>query len=198
MTSSLPAAWPVRTPPAVLVAILADTHALGFSMACEPEVGSLLATLAAGKPGGRALEIGTGTGVGTAWLLHGLNREAHLLSLDHDPQVQVIAARHLGADPRLTLVTADGGDWLTAHAGDRFDLIFADSWPGKYTHLDLALDCLAPGGIYVVDDLLPQPNWPNGHAAKVPMLLEALEGRRDLAVTTLAWASGVAIAVRMA
>lgn len=198
MTSSLPAAWPVRPQPAVLVAILADTHALGFSMACEPEVGSLLATLAASKPGGRALEIGTGTGVGTAWLLHGLNRDARLLSLDRDPQVQAVAARHLGADPRLALVTADGGDWLTAHSGDRFDLIFADSWPGKYTHLDLALGCLAPGGIYVADDLLPQPNWPTGHAAKVPVLLETLAGRANLAVTTLPWSSGVAVAVRLA
>lgn len=195
MTSSAPSTWPVRTQPAVLVAILADTHTLGFSMACEPEVGSLLATLAASKPGGRVLEIGTGTGVGTAWLLHGLNRAGRLLSLDHDPQTQAVAARHLGADPRLTLVTADGGDWLTAHAGDKFDLIFADSWPGKYTHLDLALGCLAPGGIYVVDDLLPQPNWPIGHAAKVPALLATLFGRHDLGVTVLPWSSGVAIAV---
>lgn len=33
---------------------------------CLPEVGRLLRTLAAARPGGRLVEIGTGAGVGTA------------------------------------------------------------------------------------------------------------------------------------
>ena len=50
-----------------------------------------------------------------------------------------------------------------ADQGQRFDLIFADAWPGKFTHLDLALSILAPGAFYVVDDLLPQATWPADH-----------------------------------
>lgn len=42
------------------------TRELGFSMAFEPLVGSLLRTLAASKRLGVFLEIGTGTGIGTA------------------------------------------------------------------------------------------------------------------------------------
>ena len=41
---------------------LSETHALGFNMASEPKVGALLAALAASKPGGRFLELGTGNG----------------------------------------------------------------------------------------------------------------------------------------
>jgi hypothetical protein len=43
---------PTHRPPA-LPAILADSAARGFAMACEERTGSLLATLAASKPGGR-------------------------------------------------------------------------------------------------------------------------------------------------
>lgn len=188
--------WPSPRPPAQLEAILADTRDLGFTMACEPEVGGLLATLAAGKPGARALEIGTGTGVGTAWLLSGLDAASRLISLDQDERVQAVAHRHLGRDPRLTIVTMDGGAWLEANAAARFDLIFADSWPGKFTHLDLALSLLAPGGFYVVDDLRPQPTWPRGHEAAVEAFVSTLSQRPDLTVTFLPWASGVAMATR--
>ncbi len=59
----------------------------------------------------------------------------------------------------------------------RFDLIYADAWPGKFTHLDLALSLLTIGGIYFIDDLLPQPNWPDGHAAKIAPLVRDLENR---------------------
>ena len=46
----------------------------------------------------------------------------------------------------------------TQNAHARFDLIYADAWPGKFTHLDRALSLLTRGGIYFIDDLLPQPS----------------------------------------
>ena len=56
-------------PPKYLLAIEADTRKIEFKMASEPLVGSLLRTLAASKAKGRFLELGTGTGLSTAWLL---------------------------------------------------------------------------------------------------------------------------------
>jgi predicted O-methyltransferase YrrM len=56
----------VRGVPAVLAAIRADSDRIGFTMASEPQTGSLLRMLAASKRGGRFLELGTGTEVGTA------------------------------------------------------------------------------------------------------------------------------------
>jgi predicted O-methyltransferase YrrM len=56
-------------------------------MACEPRAGALLRTLAAFKPAGRLLELGTGTGVGTAWLLAEINGAARLITVDTDPEV---------------------------------------------------------------------------------------------------------------
>ena len=78
----------------------------------------------------------------------------------------------------------------------QFDFIYADTWPGKFTHLDQALCLLRIGGIYVIDDLLPQTNWPEGHAPKVPLLISELERRHEFTTVKLSWASGLMIVVR--
>jgi predicted O-methyltransferase YrrM len=184
-----------RTPPA-LSAIQADTARLGFSMASEPKTGALLAALAAAKPGGRLLEIGTGTGIGTAWLLSGMDATARLDTVDTDRAVVDVARRHLGQDARVAFRLEDGAAFLTRADPDTYDLVYADAWPGKFTHLDAALACLRQGGIYVIDDLLPQANWPEGHAAKVDALVAGLAARPGFVTVEVAWASGVMLVVR--
>ena len=186
---------PARTPPA-LSAIEADTARLGFSMASEPKTGALLAALAAAKPGGRLLEIGTGTGIGTAWLLSGMDASARLDSVDADRAVVDVAQRHLGYDARVAFRLEDGAAFLARADPDTYDLVYADAWPGKFTHLEAALACLRHGGIYLIDDLLPQPNWPEGHGAKVDALVADLGARPGFVTVELAWASGVMLVVR--
>jgi predicted O-methyltransferase YrrM len=189
---------PAGEVPPQLAAVEAATQALGFAMASDRATGMLLRTLAASKPGGNLLELGTGTGLATAWLLHGMDAGARLLSVDDDATVQAVAVTCCGDDPRLTLATEDGDAALPrlAAAGERFDLIFADTWPGKYRLLDLALKMLNPGGFYIVDDLLPQPNWPPGHDASVARLVGELQNRTDLWIAQLDWSTGLLVAVK--
>lgn len=184
--------------PAVLDAILQDTRAIGFGMASEAKTGTLLRVLAASKPAGRILELGTGTGVGTAWLLAGMDAHARLDSVDNDPAAQGVAQRHLGRDPRVTFHLADGTEVLSRLPSRAFDLIYADTWAGKFSDLDAALALVRVGGIYLVDDLLPQPNWPEGHAPKVAVLINDIESRTGFAAVKLAWASGLLMLVRTA
>jgi predicted O-methyltransferase YrrM len=184
-----------RTPPA-LPAIEAESARLGFAMASEPKTGALLAALAATRPGGRLLEIGTGTGVGTAWLLSGMDASARLDTVDTDRAVVAVAQRYLGSDPRVAFRLEDGAAFLAHAEPDTYDVVYADAWPGKFTHLDAALACLRQGGVYVIDDLLPQPNWPDGHATKVEALIADLAARSYLVTVRLAWASGIMLAVR--
>ena len=185
----------IRRSPAAVRDILAESEAAGFNMASEPRVGSMLAVLAASKPGGRLLELGTGTGHGTAWLLAGMDATSRLDTVDADVDVVAIARRYLGADQRVTFHVMDGGDFLR-QATSGFDLIYADAWPGKFTHLDEALALLRPGGLYVIDDLLPQANWPAGHAPKVSALIHEIEQRDEFITVKLAWASGLMLVVR--
>lgn len=184
--------------PAVLDAIRADTAAIGFNMSSTPRNGAMLCALAATKPSGRLLELGTGTGIATAWLLHGMTSDATLDTADNDPACVAVARRHLGTDPRVRFHVTDGGEFLRAAGEARYDLVFADTWPGKFTDLDAALSLLRPGGLYVIDDLLPQANWPADHAPKIPRLMHDLASRPDLVLWPLEWDSGVAVAVKRA
>ena len=183
-------------PPAALAQILERTHALSFNMASEPRTGALLRTLAASKPSGRLLELGTGTGIATAWLLSGMDGNSTLTSIDTDPQVQAVARECLGSDPRLSLVIEDGGAFLGRQPPQSFDLVFADAMPGKYEALEHALAVVKSGGFYIIDDMLPQTNWPEGHAEKVPVLLDRLATDRRFVIAPMNWASGVVVCVR--
>ena len=183
--------------PKSVAAIWADTRAAGFTMASEPLTCSLLRTLAASKPSARFLELGSGTGLSTAWLLDGLDSDSHLTTVDNDQALLSILRRHLGADPRLTVVCADGDDFLRSLRGQHFDFIFADTWAGKYRLLHEALALLNPAGLYVIDDMLPQSNWPEGHAEKVRELVSTLERMEGFRVTKLSWASGVVLATKL-
>jgi predicted O-methyltransferase YrrM len=183
--------------PKNVAAIWADTRAAGFTMASEPLTCSLLRTLAASKPSARFLELGSGTGLSTAWLLDGMDSGSHLTTVDNDEALLAVLKNHLGKDPRLTVVCADGDEFVQSLHGQNFDFVFADTWAGKYRFLDEVLALLNPSGLYVIDDMLPQPNWPEGHAGKAASLIATLERRKDFRVTKLSWASGVVLATKL-
>jgi predicted O-methyltransferase YrrM len=185
----------ISRPPA-LVALERDSLAAGFTMASEPRTGALLRSLAASKPGGAILEVGTGTGISTAWILDGMDSVTRLVTIEYQESHAVIARRHLGHDPRVSFNLGDGAEFIKTLEGRRFDMIFADTWPGKFDHLEEALDLLGRGGFYVIDDLLPQASWPAEHAAKVPALIADLERRSEFVLCKLAWSSGIVVAVR--
>src|SRR5688572_4419138 len=98
--------------PIALAAIWADTRALGFTMPSEPLAGSFLCTLAATKPAGRFLELGSGTGLATAWLLEGMDADSCLTTVDYDGSLLSVLKKHLGNDSRLTVVCADGDEFI--------------------------------------------------------------------------------------
>jgi len=172
------------------------TTASGFTMASETLTCSLLRTLEASKPSGKFLELGTGTGLSTSWILDGMDDGSSLISIDNDPVFLEIAKFFLGNDNRLNLIFTDGGKWIEENKQQKFDYIFADTWHGKYLFLDEVLSMLNKGGLYIVDDMLPQPNWPDGHEEKAINLINYLEAREDLLVTKQVWATGIIIAVK--
>ncbi len=172
------------------------TKEMGFTMPSDMLTCSLLKTLAGSKPSGRFLELGTGTGLSTSWILDGMDNNSTLISLDHEESLLAIAGKYLGADSRLDLVHTDGEAWILANRTLKFDYIFADTWHGKYLLLDETLDMLEKGGLYIIDDMLPQPNWPAGHHEKAVLLLKYLERRTDLLVTKLNWATGILVATK--
>ena len=184
--------------PEIVQDILVKTEQIGFQMVSEPLVGALLRTLAVSKPSGRFLELGTGTGVSTAWILSGMDLQSTLLTVDNDAELVAIAQEQLGKDSRVEFHVEDGGAFIEKLSNSKklFDMVFADTWAGKYTHLEETLQFLKSGGLYVIDDMLPQSHWPEGHELKVSALIAELEKRSDLSVIKISWASGVIIAAK--
>jgi predicted O-methyltransferase YrrM len=182
--------------PQTYLAIVEATAISGFTMASDVLTCSLLKTLAASKPAGKFLELGTGTGLSTSWILDGMDKNSSLISIDNEPAFLEIAKQSLGNDQRLNLIAIDGGKWVEENKEQKFDYIFADTWHGKYLLLDEVLSMLNKGGLYIIDDMLAQTNWPEGHQEKVLKLVDELEKRSDLCLTKQVWATGLIIAVK--
>lgn len=188
-------------PPPQLPALLAAVAEVGFDMSCTVETGHFLRFLAATKPGCRALEIGTGAGVGTAWLLDGMDATSTLLTIDPDEAVSGLARKHLAGDPRVTFLNDDAGRVLRGSRLGPFDLIFADAGPGKYELVSETIALLAPGGIYVVDDMLPQPDWPSEHyllASAMVDRMAALCAAEPVTSVGVHWSTGLMMLTRQA
>ena len=164
-----------------------------FSMLSDIQLGSLLKTLVAAKPGAKILELSTGIGLALSWIQDGMDDTSKIISIDNDPELIATASEYFSEDSRVELICADGGDWLQNYSGSMFDLIFADSWPGKYRELDITLQLLKVGGIYVIDDMIEQDNWPEGHREKAQDLISELEEKDNFTMVKLNWSTGIII-----
>jgi predicted O-methyltransferase YrrM len=182
--------------PNVVDSIISEARSIGFAMSCDDETGSLLSTLAASKYGGSFLEIGTGAGVSTSYILEGMSRNSTLISVDLDEKAQSVAKKHLSQDNRVTFYTIDGETYILENQDKQFDFIFADSWPGKFYVVEETLRLLSPGGFYIIDDLLPVSTWREEHTEKVNQLMDYLNQRKELKMTYLNWSTGLIVAVK--
>lgn len=179
----------------IISSIAQKTKELGFDMASRPETGALLRVLAASKPNSKILEIGTGTGYGTAWLLEGMDQNSKLISIESNQNVQKVAKEIFKNDRRLELIEENGSDYLKKQLPHTYDIIFADAFPGKYELLDETLNLLKPGGLYIVDDMLPQPDWPADHFPLAKSVLENLKKLKNVTSVGLHWSSGLILLV---
>ena len=178
---------------------------IGFTQSSDDLTGSFLATLAASKPGGRFLELGTGVGVGSAWLLQGMDAASSLTTVEQNAEQVDVSRKHLGHDPRISFWVGDGLEYLRK-THDPFDFIFADTKPGKINHPELALNLVAPGGFYVVDDM--DLGWTDkadlvdisAYLLEVwrgqRALMDVLGARADFLSTRLDWSTGLLVCTR--
>ncbi|MBC7390889.1 MAG: class I SAM-dependent methyltransferase [Opitutaceae bacterium] len=182
--------------PLVYPGIQKASQEISFSMPSDLQTGSLLRTLVASKPKGQILEIGTGTGLSLSWIVEAMDENSTVISIDNNETYLSIARQHFNTDPRISIISEDGNRWITNNQDKKFDLIFADAWPGKYETLNDTLSILKTGGLYIIDDMLPQPNWPEGHSENVTRLVNYLDTRKDLVLTKMNWSTGLIIVTK--
>ncbi len=162
--------------PPLVTKALALTERLGFERSCRPEVGRLLHALAASRGRDRVAEIGTGTGVGAAWIVSALPPQTPFFTTELDPGRAAAARELFAADGNVHVLEGDWRQLLPPEAP--FDLVFYDATKQLRPREDgeRVAGMLAPGGIAVLDDLTP------GFAGPDPVR-ELWLGRTDLAAT---------------
>ena len=125
----------------------------GFANSCSDDVGSLLRSLAATIADGVVAEIGTGCGVGAAWIASGLRTGVRLVTIELDEGHAAATSQLFAAFPN---VRALRGDWRLISAHAPFALLFADAAGSKDADL---YRLIRPGGIVVLDDLTDPDDW---------------------------------------
>jgi predicted O-methyltransferase YrrM len=136
----------------------ARAAALGFERSCTDEDGALLHVLAARHGLRRVGEIGTGAGVGTAWLASALPPGTPLVTAEADEALAAAAAELFADDPDVIVLH---GDWRAVLPSEApFDLLFVDGGGAK-DELEEVLGLVAPGGTLVLDDFTWGPATPD-------------------------------------
>ncbi len=169
----------------------------GFGLSCEPGVGELLSVLSAAvRAGGSILELGTGAGVGVAWIVTGLaaRTDVSVTSVELEPEVAAAAAQQ-DWPPYVQLEVGDALEVLRRQRG--WSLIFADAQGGKWEGLDDTIDALEPGGVLLVDDMAPTEFTNDLHRDKTAEVRATLLGDPRILAVEIGWSSGVILCTRV-
>ena len=168
----------------------------GFEMSCDDGTGRLLAVLAAAvRKGGRILEIGTGVGVGTAWLGEGLGprTDVELVTIELEAE-QSTAAEAAGWPSYVDFRIGDALE-IIGEVGT-FDLIFPDAPAGKWTGLNKTFAALRPGGTLIVDDMIPKPDFPDDWKSYLQHTREKIFANEELVSVEIADLTGVILSTK--
>ena len=168
----------------------------GFENLCGRPVGRLLASLAAAVPlGGRVLEIGTGLGVGLAWIVSGLEErdDVEVISVECD----LLRSENTARDswPPWVRLVAGSAENLLPDLG-RFSLAVADAEMGKWVRLDLSIEALHRRGVLVVNDMSPNLHDAPSSRSTVSQVRTALLGDSRLMAAEITASSGIITATR--
>ncbi|MDX6197558.1 MAG: hypothetical protein QOJ79_709 [Actinomycetota bacterium] len=122
--------------------------------AVDPATGGVLRLLAATVGAKAAVELGTGAGVSTLWLLRGLTPDGVLTSVDSDGEHQRLAKASLAdagvPSGRVRLIQGRALEVLPRLSEASYDLVFCDAARSENAdYLAAALTLLRPGGIVV-------------------------------------------------
>ncbi len=122
--------------------------------AVDPPTGAALRFLVAAASGKAVIELGTGAGVSSLWLLRGMRPDGILTSVDSESEHQRLAKTSLteaGVPAgRARLIAGRALNVLPRLSDAAYDLVFCDAARSENVdYLDAALRLLRPGGLLV-------------------------------------------------
>lgn len=166
------------------------TARMGFEASCAPEVGRLLRVLAGSVQRGTIGEIGSGCGVGAAWLASGLRPGVRFVTVEIDRERAEAVGELFSWEPGVRVIW---GDWRLILEQGPFALLFADAKAAKAQEPEALVGALQPGGVVLLDDLTPEDQWPEEWRGKPDEVREFWLNHPHLVATELLIAPGSAV-----
>jgi predicted O-methyltransferase YrrM len=130
----------------------------GFERSCRDEDGALLHVLAGRRGIARAGEIGTGAGVGAAWIVSALEPGVPFVTVEHHASLATAAGELFSGDTDVRVLVGDWREVMPREAP--FDFLFVDAHDAK-DDPDGVLGLLAPRATVVLDDFWRDPALPD-------------------------------------
>jgi predicted O-methyltransferase YrrM len=125
----------------------------GRASACLPGVGRFLAVLAAGCTGGRIGELGTGAGIGAAWMAGVMPPDCTFITVERNEQLASAVRDLMAPRPGVRVIAGDAFGALSGEGP--FDLLFADCGVRDEADFGSLVGLLRIGGRIVMDDVTP-------------------------------------------
>lgn len=124
-----------------------------------PGSGAVLTVLAASVQARAVVEIGTGTGIGSLYLLRGMPADGVLTTIDVEVEHQRAAKEAFAEEgvraTRTRTISGTALDVLPRLTDGAYDLVFIDADKEGYpVYVEEALRLLRPGGVVVLDNAL--------------------------------------------
>ncbi|MEH7237668.1 O-methyltransferase [Bacillus sp. JJ1562] len=152
-----------------------------FEYSCSDEAGRLLSVLVGQITQGKILEVGTGFGVGSSWILSSIAPTVKFISVDHSKE-KVDAVSKCIKHNQAEFIC---GDWKDVITKGPFQFIFADAAAAKTIEGELLLKTLNVGGMLFMDDFTPEEHFPEEWKGKPDKVREYWLNHNGLQATEI-------------
>ncbi len=169
-----------------------------FTRSCHDSVGRLLAVQAAHlPPNSKVLEIGSGVGIATGWLVSGLGSrtDVDIFSVEADETLSATARSYQW--PSYVRIETANVETALSDYPSTFDLILADASALTADHVDTMVDAARSRGMLIlfhhtgVDAAASEPE-----DTPVPRLREFVLNHNELVAVDIDWSGGLLIATK--
>ncbi len=175
-------------------------------VAISPGAGTVLRTLASAIDARNVVEIGTGGGVSSLWLLDGMNPEGVLTSVDNEAEHQLIAKEAIAqagiATNRVRLINGRPEEVLDRLTQGAYDMVLISTNPIDVAgHVEVALNLLRPNGLLVINqalwnDKVADPAARDAETIAMRGVVESIANHEQLSGTLLPVGGGMLVAVK--
>lgn len=171
-----------------------------------PGVGRMLEILARAMNARSIVEIGTGAGVSTTYLLRGMHPQGVITTIDIEAEHHKAAKQTLAsagfAPARARMITGRALEVLPRLTDRGYDMVLIDARKAEYpAYLEQALRLLRSGGMLLIDNSLwhgrvPDPAQRDGETTAIRETLKAVRNNETLTPTLLPSGDGLLIAIK--